>query len=407
MTEAVVLLLGLLVYRIASVRLGDEGFALYALCRRTHSFIAPALLMGSGVAIPRFIASSKVYSEKDADSYYKASLYLVACSTIIFVVISNLFSSYTSALMFGSHKYSDLVGPLSVLMAGYMLHLLVYSYFRGHSRMVFCNLLQLVNIAFAPLIMMYFSWTAEQALLRTGLVWTSSSLVVLIFFIWPRLKGRFSYFNLKEVIAFGVQRVPADFGAAALFGLPATITAHTAGVVAGGYVAFSVSLLNLSSAVFGPIGLVMLPKASTAAACRDCNLIRLYIKNTLIAVAVVSSIITLIFEFASIEILSLYLGRSADIELISAAKLAIIATIPYSIYISTRSLVDSVYLRSINSQNIFISLVVFFFILLMCTIYSHEKICSLISLVVALYALGIATLVTCYKIVEKYNDNKS
>ena len=65
----------------------------------------------------------------------------------------------------------------------------------------------------------------------------------------------------KELLRFGVQRVPGDFILMALFALPATIVAHKSGIRAAGFVAFGISMLNVIGSFFSPFGLILLPKA--------------------------------------------------------------------------------------------------------------------------------------------------
>lgn len=402
-SEALVLLCGLLVYRLAKQNLGGEGFAVYALCRRTHSLLAPALLIGCTVAIPRFIAYNKVHDVGKSDSYFKAGMMLIGISTLFFVALMNVISEQAAGLLFGEPNLANLTFPLSIMMVGYILHSLCYSYFRGHSRMVLVNMLQIFNIALIPLVAMSTARSTVAVLTWTGIAWVISGGIVLIFVILPKLTGRLSVVHWKEMFSFGVQRIPADFGAAALFGLPATLTAHTSGVIAAGQVAFSISLLNMCGAVFAPIGLVLLPKASAALARKDYEIIKRYLRWILIGSTVVSFGLMIVFEVAAAFILNLYLGGSVEKSLILVSRITILAAVPYGIYVASRSMIDAFFIKSVNSMNIFIALTFFLILTFGTQIISLTFFTPLVSLVISLYLLGIATLVACSRIIPIFS----
>ena len=397
-TEGLVLLCSLFVYRLAKQNLGTEGFAVYALCRRTHSFLAPAVLLGCSVAIPRFIAYSKVNDEAKADSYFKAGILLIGISTLLFFILINAFSEQAAGLLFGERNLANLALPLSIMMVGYILHSLCYAYFRGHTRMIVANELQIINIAVIPLVAMSFAESAVAVLTWTGIGWLVTASAVLLIFILPNLSGKISNMHLKELFSFGIQRIPADFGAAALFGLPATLTAHTSGVVAGGHVAFSISLLAMCGAVFTPIGLVLLPKASAALARRESASIKRYLKIVLFGSTVVSFMLTIGFEIAAEPILHLYLGRSVEQDLIAATRITILAAVPYGIYVASRSLIDAFFAKAVNALNILLALGLFLSLAVGTNILQQHLFTPVGALVAALYLLGIATLVACTRI---------
>lgn len=179
-TEFFVLVSGILVYKLAASIFGKMGFSEYALSRRAVSFILPALLLGLGVGIPRYIA----YSTNDkikADSYFLAGFLVLLVASAVFFTLFNLNSKTVSFLIFGSNGYAFLVYPISLMLFGLVLHALTYSYFRGHMMMIKANILQIINMGGVPLIVFYTSDTVSTLLYYTGILWIIVSCIFLFF----------------------------------------------------------------------------------------------------------------------------------------------------------------------------------------------------------------------------------
>jgi O-antigen/teichoic acid export membrane protein len=394
-TEALVLLCGLLTYKEANLHLGHMGFPIYALCRRTHSLVFPALAIGATVSIPRYIAFNKVKSEEHADNYFRAGVLLLTATTLPFVLVANAFPAFVAQIFFNDTKLFGLVLPLSVMMAGYSCHSLCYAYYRGHTRMHVTNVLQLINIAIVPLIAVILCTEVRTVLLYTGVAWLVVAGATLLAGILPRVKGGFSTGPLREIFGFGIQRVPADFGAAALLGLPATLTAHYVGVVAAGHVAFGISLLNMSGAVFAPIGLVLLPKASAAIARKEWNVLKKYMKVILLGSLLASLCGTLFFEAFARQILTLYLGTGVQEGIVAATRVVMVGAVPYGIYVASRSIIDAFFNKSLNTLNIIVSLAMFVALAFGGAMFGLRFLSPVVSLVAAMYLLGLATVATC------------
>ena len=80
-----------LVYKLAAEFLGTDGFSGYALSRRTISLIQPAILMGLGVGIPRYIAYGYANpDQKNPDAYFISALFILAPVIFIFFIFFNL-----------------------------------------------------------------------------------------------------------------------------------------------------------------------------------------------------------------------------------------------------------------------------------------------------------------------------
>ncbi len=151
-TEFSVLVSQIISYKLAAHFLGQHGFSEYAVVRRAVSLISPLPLLGMAVGLPRYIAYSKgAENWAAAERYYGATLRCVGSGIILCVLLLNILKSKFAFLIFGDRTYSQLILPLSMLVAGASLHALVYSYFRGHLAMARANMLQLTNLGIQTL----------------------------------------------------------------------------------------------------------------------------------------------------------------------------------------------------------------------------------------------------------------
>jgi O-antigen/teichoic acid export membrane protein len=399
--EFLVLISSILVYKLAAVFLGNVGFSEYALSRRALSLIQPALILGLGVAIPRYVAYSSESTTKHPDFYFVSGGGLLLLVVLFPLSVMYFFKENIAFVIFGSREYKYLIFPLSLMLVGILGHLLCYTYFQGKLHMGKANLLQIINIAVIPLVAFLFSNNTAKILAFMGILWLTVSMIS-FFSILRRLEMPKTKLDIlpyaKELLIYGIQRVPGDFGLAALLSLVAIFTAHTGGgVEQAGYVAFGVSILSAAGSLFAPIGIVLLPQASQMVAKLEMVRLRYYVKRIL-TVSIVSTLVGVIFFmiFAD-EIIRLYLG-SSFLGVASVAKIIALGVIPYAVFVSMRSILDSYYLRAVNSKNILISLGLFAMCGGVSLVLSTTYRFLVVGFVSALILLSVLTLINIKKI---------
>ncbi len=401
-TEFLVLIAGVLVYKLAAKDLGEDGFSGYALCRRTVSFIQPLLIIGLGVAIPRYIAISMAGgTDKKPGNYFIAGILLMTIVAIPVMILMLVFAKQFSFLLFGDQSFQFLIPYLTLMLIGMLFHSICYGYFRGKVMMVHANIFQIINLGIAPLLAFYFLPTLTGVILVTGTIWIGTGLLISLLFIFPDLKWTMNEVRqcLRELWIYGIQRVPGDVALAGFLALPAYFTAHMVddNLKTAGNVAFGMSMVNLAGAAFGPICLMLLPKASEIIVRKDFALLKkLTNRITLWTVGLTLFGLAIAEPFAEL-IIKIYLGQSFT-ELVFIVRIVLLASIGYTIYISLRSILDAYYVKAINTKNIFISFLVF----ITCAIsvkysgLSFEYI--LYGFIASMILLGILTFIETYRI---------
>jgi O-antigen/teichoic acid export membrane protein len=358
-TEFAVLVSQLIVYRMAAQHLGKAGFAEYAVARRTINLIYPIALLGLGIALPRYLGlSSNRHDGRVTKAYFGAALCCAVCGAGLCMLTMNAFPAKIAFVFFGSTNYARVVFPLSLMMVGLVLHGVVYSYFRGNLNMSRANGVQLANLSFVPLIAFTrFGSSIRQVLLALGLMWTAVALVALLFTPWQSVVIR-GFDEVTILLRYGLQRVPGDFIAMALFSLPSTFVAHMYGMQDAGFVAFGTSMLTMVGSAFAPIGLILLPKASQMVGRGALPELREHFAPIIKLTLIGSLFLTGVVEITAYPVIRVYLGPGFE-NLVIFVRILAIGIVPYCVYIVSRGLIDAVEHKAINTRNLFCAFVVF------------------------------------------------
>jgi len=393
--QFVVLASGLLVYKLAAECFGTDGFSGYALSRRTISLIQPALLMGLGVGIPRYIAYG--YSnpdQKNPDAYFISALFILVPVFFIFFIFFNLFNGTFSYIFFGSSNYSYLILPISCMIVGQIFHASCYSYFRGRLMMMRANLLQAINMGIIPPATFFlFGKSLSTVLAVTGIVWIIISSLAFLFM--PIKLGACNPGKLvpyaKEIMGYSIMRVPGDFALSALLALPAILTAHMTGVREAGFVAFGTVVFNMGGYFFAPISTILLPKASHMIARANYEGLKYDLKRMLMSAICLTTLGVVILEIFTSQLIEIYLKKNF-FETIMIVRVFAIGIVPYVVYIVLRSIIDANYVKPINVINMIVSLLFFITGVLLIVLFKMNYIYIVGIFVISIYVLGMLSL---------------
>lgn len=395
-TQFSILLVSLLIYRWFKISYGEQGFAEYSLFKRGSAYLTTFMLMGMGVALPRQIAID-LGKKKETNKYLLAALALLFIGAGLIIISFLFLRTQFSQLLFGDVNFEYLIKPLLFLVFALILQTIAYGYFRGFLRMKEANIYQFVNLGLLP-VLCFFLTTSLESYFYSLAALSFVLFVCFIFYIRKELdfnlEGIFPY--IKKLFSYGVQRMPGDFALGSLFALPAIFVAQNEGVVQAGYVAFSISLLNLVGQLFGPIGLVYLPKISRLLGENNFIAVRKHTIN-LLKIAIILSVTGLAaFQFFSMEILSLYLG-DVNSQLNSITKMVMYGSVFYVIYVTMRSVIDSYYEKSLNTISVVVACLSF----LIFNKFSMEVILALNISLIILASLTILFIIRIFKLTNK------
>jgi teichuronic acid biosynthesis glycosyltransferase TuaC len=373
-----------LTYRLAAIA-GSHELDLYVVVRRTVSFAYPLVLIGAVVGLTRFVALAQ--DEAGRRRFLRGAISWVLPFALLLWLLAVVFPSGTSWMIFGSEEGALLMPALGAMTFGLCMHAVSYSYLRGAGFIHAANVLQLITLALGPCVAFVMFTDLRTILWFTAVVWIAAPVLAMLPFL-PGGKGASK--ERVELLRFGLPRVPGDLAFAALLTVPVYMAARTYGLDVAGQVGFGATLLNMVSALFSPVALMLLPTSAAQLARGDHHGLSQRIQRLSTAIIGLGVLITIGFELVSRPLLLLYLGETGE-QHVFMCRLVFIAALPFAYFIGLRSVLDAYYHTPRNGIN----LIVAFLILLICGaihfVFPTPPETMAVAMVIALFYLGWAT----------------
>jgi len=400
--EGIVFIAFFFIYKLVAENFGPEGVGEYSLVKKVISFLQPILLLGLIMGLPRYIAMSRDKDQRN--TYMKSGVFVVATFTFIFLIFINIFKDFFAKIFFGTADYINLVLPLSFFLAGLILHTLAYSYFRGRLFVKTFNLLQMMNLALIPLIILLFfkNITIEKFVTLIGISTFIIAFLFSLFFIKDFFKVKKQKFkqSLKELLSYSLPRVPGSFALVSLFSLGPIFAAHFASIQEVGYLSVSQSLMAGIGSAVAPLGLILLPKVSNLIANGREEIIKKNLNFLIEATLQLSIFISIQIIIFTEAIIKYWLG-SEFLGAIPVLQIISLSIIFYIFFVAMRDVIDAAKFKPINTINLFMSLGVFLFVagILLFFVKILSFILSLaIASTLGMVSLGILTYISIRKI---------
>jgi len=374
--EGLVLLSFFLIYRIIAHNYGAQGAGEYSLIKKVFGFLHPIFILGIGVGLPRYIALA--INREDRRDFVRAGFFSIIISCGVFLLFANIFKVFFASVFFGAPEYAEMVVPFSFFFAGLAMHGLVYSYFRGRMMAKLFNLLQLINLAIIPVLVL-FLFNQHSLNVAMSVIGVLVFLVAIVFMtpFWGDLikpgKGLKNAFG--KLMRYSVPRVPGDFLMAAFFSLPIIGAAHFVSVEGAGYLSIGQGVIVAIATMLAPFGVLLLPKVSSLMAVGRENDVNINLNLFIRAILDGSLFVMVQIMIFADTIILFWLGP----EFLPAAapmRIMAISILSYAFYVSTRSVIDGAQSKPLNSINAFVSLAVALF--LAAILFLHQEQCELL-----------------------------
>ncbi len=394
LAEVVVMVSGVLLLKLAADLLSPVGFGEYTLSRRAIGLLYLPLVLGLGIAAPRYIAIARAGAlpGHSGRSFAAVAIFMGMIPPVVAVALLNASPATASAVLFGTTSLVHLVRPASLGLAGIALHGMVYAVYRGRAEMGLANTMQVVSLGIVPAaVFLLVERNAAAVLEATGVAWIVLSSVALLMLAsreWREERGTAGIQeHLRLLLKFGLPRVPGEFALVGLFAIPALIAVRSEGVVSAGQFSAAMSLLTIFSGVFAPVGLVMLPRASAMAAIGDIAGVRALTARILTAGMMIAGVGVLLGEIAIPPLVAWYFGPVC-LPAVPVFRVCLLAALPYVAYVLLRNVLDALDVRAVNSRNLLVALAL---LVLLC-LFRPTVMWMAASLVASLSLLGILTL---------------
>ncbi|HEX6573588.1 MAG TPA: lipopolysaccharide biosynthesis protein [Gemmatimonadaceae bacterium] len=361
-TELLVTISGILVLKFAAALLGPVGFGEYSLSRRAVGLLYLPLVLGFGVAAPRYIAIARAGAMEGftESAFATATLTAGLVPPFTIALLLNAAPEFGGLVLFGSRSLSHLVPPATIALAGIALHAMVYAVYRGRSEMKFANTMQSIDLAIVPVIAFLISpHDAAAVLTATGVGWLIVSGIALGHVLYRESREWRGLVSMRRhldvLLKFGLPRVPGEFALVGLFAIPSLLAVRAHGVVEAGQFSAALSVLTMAAGTFAPVGLVVLPRASAQFATGDLPGIRHLVLRILGGGILLAALGVAVGEVLIPPFIRWYFGE-AFLPAVPYFRTVLLGTIPYAVYILMRSILDALDVKALNSRNLIITL---------------------------------------------------
>lgn len=357
--EASVVASSLILTAIVSRWMGARPLSEYLLLRRVLSWSVAVTLLGLETGLPRYVAHAAGSLEREEPAYLVAG-FLCTIPTAIAVAMIMIFNRAIFAYwLFGDLHESGLVIALALLLFGYSIHRCVYGYYRGLLDMTRANVQELANSAFLPLVVVLLLAHGQTVAFMMGLTGAVMALSAALF-AWPalrRLRGASLELvaRCRDLLRYGVPRVPGEFGAAAVTAIGPLLAVHFLRLARVSPLLIGLNMLLVIGYAAGPLGVVLLSKVSMMLAHGEHEAVRARLRLVLAGVVELSVFACFQLAVFADVIVRAWVGPGFEDQM-NVVRLVLLTVPPYLFFMVLRSTIDAVSVKPYNTANVMISL---------------------------------------------------
>ncbi|TCD02747.1 lipopolysaccharide biosynthesis protein [Pedobacter psychroterrae] len=369
-----------------------EGFAIYNLVKRVSSFIVFPLLVGAGIAIPRYISFLKGKKVIDDSYEYLLSAIVIFCGTFGLFSLITLFFPGVLLKAFEDGPIDEGKILLSILLFIFSqgLYVLLSAYYRGRIQFGPMSLLNIAVMSILPLVFLYVGADVFGYFTYYSLT-TLALLITLLVLLWFRSQVSVSRIRYKSyrLFKFGYPRIVAELGLFALEFMPVFMISLFVGLTESGYMSMTFILLKLGSMFYELVGSLILPYFGKLFKSQPPKVFVSRVDQLLIGGLITSICLTIGFYFfipVAIEIFFPSLSKA-----ISPSQMVYMAFPVYSLYLLLRNILDIMVDKAYNSINLSIVFVIQLLLLSIGFYFENAIFYSILSLVIPYIVLGLLT----------------
>jgi O-antigen/teichoic acid export membrane protein len=354
--EMVVLFSFFIFYRVLNDQYGSDNLGIYALGRRIIAVLIPFLLLGLHDGIGRYLAIVNTSRERSVIMLSGVITVVIMSSLVGVFVYTNKY--LVSELLFGDEVFVIYVLPTYLLLFGLTLHTLTHAILRGRLMIKWLNLFQVLNLAFLPIVIVNYYQGEFHALI--SLIGVTQALVAVLILGYlllndaSNIRWRNCIGVIKDIFSYSIPRIPHGLIVAGMLAASPLMATGVLSMSEIGYLALSFTLLIGLASFASPLGLVLLPHLSAMVANREIHRIGENVYLLVGAVIQIFLFICIQFIIFSEYLILFWMGESFS-SAIPTVSVVFISIIFYGFYIATRSILDAVSIKPINTINAAIS----------------------------------------------------
>lgn len=343
--------------------MGARQLSEYLLLRRVLSWSVAAILLGLATGLPRYVAYSAGSTERKEPVYFLAALVcMIPTASVVGAVM--IFNRVAFARwFFGEAQESGMVIALALLLIGFSIHNAVYGYYRGQLDMARANLLEVANASILPLAIVTLLAHSHTVSFMMGLcgalmAFSAALFAVPVLRLLPGVPRIALGARCRELLWYGVPRVPGEFGAAAITALGPMLAAHYLKLARISPLLLGLNILLVIGYAAGPLGVVLLSKLGMMLSQNQQEAVQDRLR--LLVACVVELSVFACFQLAVFAdvVVRTWVGPGFESDM-GVIRLVLLAIPPYLFFMTLRSTIDAVTVKPYNTANVMSSLAVY------------------------------------------------
>lgn len=403
------LLLAVAALKLAATTFDAPSFGLYNIVRRIISLLNFPLLLGLGISIPIFVARGLKSEKLLAPYLFTAIVFWIIATCLLFCI--NLFAGHNLAMLLLNVDKIELVVPLILCFSSLYSYTILYAVYRGAQIFYLANIFQITASGIVPVLAILLSNHSVYNFLY--IMGVAGLFINMICFLHIYKKGFVRWVSYKtwkeaakEILFFGIPRVPGEFALFGLMSFPLFYIAKYGSIEKAGYVAIGFTLVQLVASLFEFLGTLLLPKTTILIADEAFLQLKKIVSKILIISVVGSITISAVLFFNLQWILSL-LDKSKFLKGVNEMRVVIYCIPFYIVYLVLRNPIDAISHRPYNMYNL-----VVVFILQTCILFFGGYFINLaaiytLSVAFPLMLLGVFTFYRWKFILKKHIEKKT
>ena len=352
-TQVLVVLFGVVLLRIMASVLDVKNFGLFMVFRRAVPVLLPIVTLNLNIGLARYVS----FEKEKARYYLHISLIIGTLLTVLTFIVLALFSRFFSLAIFDSKDYINLVFLLGLFLFAEVIHLVIFSYFRGKMDMNIANAMRLLFMGFpVPLAGVFFIQGIDNystILYLFFLIYTIGGVIISLYYFKKEFslalfktifkEGKaFNFEKSRGFIKYSLVRIPSLFLISLIFSFPVLYANHKISAAAAGYIGIVVSVLHLLTLFSMPFNLIFLPKFSSLIKNNQMENIKNYSMIILDFIFTFLPIIAIMLFGLTRHIVLLWFGPKYLITVDSVAA-AILTSVFYLGYALIRGILDGLF----------------------------------------------------------------
>ncbi|GAA0453831.1 hypothetical protein Aca07nite_66340 [Actinoplanes capillaceus] len=355
--QFLVLGIGLYLFHLVAERGSVDGFAFYQIARSVVSTVQPALLVGLGVSLYRFLPRTVHSTRRLARQALAIEAVLVVAATLAGAIAGD-----EIAALLGLPGGSATVAVL-IMLGGNCLCTVALAALRGAGQVTASNLASGIGFGLIPLASFAAADRIEDFLLLQGLATAVAGLGATLAVRRRPPPGHVTAAapepRIKTLIAYGVRRMPGELALPALYTLPTLAVAVVMpGGAEAGFVGFTTSAVTLICSVFAMLTPVLMPRLSRLFHGEgEHRRVRRLLTVLPLQAAVVATLPTGVIVLFAPAMVRGFLGAEFSAA-VPVLRLGVLAAVPLAMFYTARPSLDVLFEAKVMSRLLVVCLLV-------------------------------------------------